>query len=386
MEHRRLLVIVATAAALVVPAGAAQASDSSFVSANAKVKIQVAKAHKAVARLKVAVWRRDGVAAAAQLKIARELSAAASVNARRMNHRSTSKHDSAIAAAALVEVATEYEDLLETITDLVDEITGPAQELLAEAILPTIEGRDGVLDSLADILDEVPEAIEETLATVFTALSLDDATELLNLRDAMKGGDLPDNVLSLVTDGLESATDSLDGLFDTVEEIVELLPKPIRKPIAKILDCVDDTTEQLTPEVLETVTELIDSILDTVPLLGDESIGLDHLLGDDLLGELLGGDLLEGILGDDNGDGGLLGINELIDELLGGHGHGHGHGDGLLGGLLGGDGHGDGGLLGGVLGGDGHGEGGLLGGVLGGDDGIIESVTELVENLLEGIL
>jgi hypothetical protein len=407
-----MLVATVATAAVLVPAGVAQASQKRpAVSAEAEVSVHVAKAHSAIKSLKHLVGIGDGLRAEVKLVLAKKETAKASKIALRIAASAGTKGAKADAAASLIKAATQYDELLECVTDLVDEVSGEVQDLLGDSILESIVGHDEVLDVLNDLLDEVPETVQQTLASVIAALELDDATEILNLRDAAAGGDLPEAVSEIVDEALDTLIDTLDEVFDTLEdEILPLLPKSIQKPLESIVDVLDDTTEQLTPEVAETVTELVDSLLDSVPLIGDESILGADLLGDDLLGNLLGEDLLAGILGDDHNDGILEPIGELVEDLLDGvlDGHGKGgkllgdldlvqmllgdkHSDGLLGGLL------DDGLLGGVLGDGGHGhddgllsaiigDDGLLGGVIGGDDGVVNTVTELVDSLLGGLL
>ena len=101
------------------------------------------------------------------------------------------------AAQALTLAGTQYDALLETLTALVDD--GPAQTLIANAITPTIAGKEQVLAMMTDLLDEVPASVQPTFAAVIAALGAGDATEVVNLDNALNVGTLPETITGLVT-------------------------------------------------------------------------------------------------------------------------------------------------------------------------------------------
>lgn len=306
-HHRRSLAVMATIAAFAtVPATAAASSQESARSANDTVQVHVTKAQKAVKRLKRAVRAGKTGVARRQLKTARSQTAAAARVARRMTYAATTDSQEIAATQALTLAGTQYDQLVEAITALVDEITGQAQTLIAQAISPSIAGKQQLIDLLNSMVDKVPAEAKPVLASVIAALSVGDATEVVNLDDAVDGGTLPVNISAIVTQALDLATESIESGFDMVQSLLPLLPPAAQAPLGTILDMVTSTAHDITPEVLTTATGLIDSVLGSLPFAGTTATA----------GFGLGG-MLDGLVG----DGAATvpdGIGTTISTLLGG--------------------------------------------------------------------
>ena len=312
---RRLAAILAALTALVaLPATASAHSTASGTSVNA----HVTKAAKAVDRLERAVKRGNTASAARQLRIARSQTARASVDARMMARVADTPGESAGAAASLTIAGAQYDALLESITALVDQIRGRVQTLIAQAIPPSIEGRQRIIAVLTSLMDRVPAHAQPILASIIAALSAGDSVEVTNLESALESGNLPSSVSAIVTQALNMATQAIATAFATVQSILPMLPEFVRGPISAVLGLVQSTVGTIVPSVLSTVTGLLDSILGALPIFGGtpaagtgDSGGGGSLLSG-LFGGLFGGDSSSGI-------GGLLSsVFGMISRLLGG--------------------------------------------------------------------
>jgi hypothetical protein len=347
---------MATVAALVaVPATASAKSTDSVKPANQSVEAYVAKAQTAVKRLKRAVRSGKSSVVKRELKNARSQTAAAARAARKLTYAASSDPQEVAATQALTLAGTQYDALIESITALVDEITGQAQALMAQAIAPSIAGKQQIIDLLTSMLDKVPAEVKPVLASVIAGLSVGDASEVSNLDDAVDSGTLPVNISAIVTQALNLATTSIESAFGLVQSLLPMMPAAAQAPLGAILDMVTSTVGTIVPSVLTTVTGLVDSVLSSLPFVGRPtaagSFGLGGLLG--------------GIVGD--GAGNVPGgFGTTISNLLGG----------LFGGGAGQSGTTP------TNGGTTPATGGLLGGGIG---GIINSVTGIIDNVLGGL-
>ena len=349
-HHRRFVATMVTLAALVaVPATAsANSHDSAGTSAGVSVQTHVDKAEKAVKRLKRAVRAGKGSIVKKELKTARSQTAAAARVARSMAYSASSDPQEIAATQSLALAGTQYNQLIDTITALVDEITGQAQALIAQAISPSIAGKQNIVAMLTDMLGKVPAEVQPVLASLITALSVGDATEVTNLDQAVTSGDLPSNISSIVSSCLAMATDAIESAFSMIQGFLPMLPAVAQGPIGTILDMVTSTVGTIVPSVLSTVTGLIDSVLSSLPFVG----GTSATGGTFGLGGLLGGILGGGT----TGLGSLSGIGDMITNMLGG-------------------------LFGG-----GTAPAGGTSSPVAGIGGILSSVTGLISNLLGGLL
>jgi hypothetical protein len=272
-QHRRIVATVATLAALVaVPATAsAKSTDSAAPSASVTVQVHVNKAEKAVKRLKRAVRAGKGSIVKKELKTARSQTAAAARAARKLAYAATTDPQEIAATQSLALAGTQYDELINTITALVDEITGQAQALIAQAISPSIAGKQQIVTLLTAMLDKVPAQVQPVLASLITALSVGDATEVTNLDQAVSTGDLPANISSIVTSCLALATDAIESGFSMIQGFLPMLPAGVQAPLSTILDMVSSTVGTIVPSVLTTVTGLIDSVLSSLPFVGGTS-------------------------------------------------------------------------------------------------------------------
>ena len=265
MSHsRRLVVVMAALAALVAVPSTASARSST---AAASVQAHVVKAKKAVKRMNRAAKTGDSAGVVRQLRTARSQTATASRKARAM----AAGPDSVAAAKALTLTGMSYEQLLASITQLVDQVPGQPQVLLAKAIKPSLESEAQVVGTLASLLDDVPASVQPVLASIVTGLAVGDADEVTNMDAALRSGELPVNVSAIVTQALGMATHSMDTAFSAIKPIVPMLPAPVQGPMSGILNMVTGVVGTIVPTMLGTVTGLIDTILGSLPFVGSGS-------------------------------------------------------------------------------------------------------------------
>jgi hypothetical protein len=312
---------MATLAALVaVPAGAS--ANVSSTSHTAGVRTHVVKAQKAIKRMDRAAAAGSTAGVLRQLRTARAQTAAASREARAMAAAS----DSVAAAQALTLAGTTYEQLISTITQIVDQVTGQAQAAVAQAIKPSLAGQHQVIGVLASLLDDMPASVRPILASIVTGLAVGDADEVVNMDSAIGGGALAPNVTPIVTQALAMATQFIDMAFSAMKGIVPMLPAPAQGPLTKVLDTGTQTSGTMTPAALSTVTGFIDTILGALPFTHGSA-------GSGGLTNVFGG-LLGGVTG--TGQGALPGdtgniLSKLLSELFGGSST---SGPGATGGLM----------------------------------------------------
>lgn len=344
-HHRQKFAVMATLAALVV--APATASATSHDSAAAGVQVHITKAETAVKRLKRAVHNHKSSAAKHELKVARSQTAAAARSARSMARTASTDPQEIAASQSLALVGTQYDSLIATITALVDEISGQAQQLIAQAISPSIAGKQSIIDMLTGMLDKVPAEIQPVLASVITALGAGNATPVANLEEATTGGDLPSTISSLLTQCMNMAQQAIQSAFDTIQSILPMLPAVAQGPLSSILGMVSGTVGEIVPSVLPTITGLIDSVLGSLPFVTQTATAGLGMFGN-LLGGLVG-PATENVPG---------GIGSMISNLLGG--------------LFGG----------GTTAAAGGGSTGPIAGI----GGILNSVTGMINGLLGGLL
>ena len=308
-QSRRLVAVMATLATLVAVPATASASTNSVAPSKAAVQANVDKATKAVKRIKRYARLGDSRMVAKQLKIARSQSAAASKTARRMANRASSESQNLKAAQALTLAGTQYDDLVEAITAIVDQISGQVQAQVANSIAPSLAGKQKIIDVLNQILPQVPVAAQPIIASIIAALGAGDATEVVNLNDAATSGVLPVDISAIVSQCLGMATAMIDDAFEMIQSLIPMLPAAVQGPLAQVLNMVNGVVGTIVPTVLNTVTGLIDTILGSLPFVGGTSASAGGAFG---LGGLLGG-----ILGGGGSDS-LGGIGGLLDGLLGG--------------------------------------------------------------------
>jgi len=271
---------MATLATLVAVPATASASTHSTAPTKAAVQANVDKATTAVKRIKRYARLGDSKRVASQLKIARKQSAMASKSARLMASSADTPSESLKAAQALTLAGSQYDDLVEAITAIVDQVTGQVQAQVANSIVPSLAGKQKILDVLNQILPQVPAEAQPIIASIIAALGAGDATEVVNLNDAATSGGLPVDISAIVTQCLGMATSMIDEAFGMIQGLLPMLPTAVQGPLAQVLGMVNGVVGTIVPSVLSTVTGLIDTILGSLPFVGGTtaSAGISNLV------------------------------------------------------------------------------------------------------------
>lgn len=282
-----------------VPATASAASSKSKAPTKAQVQAKVDKATTAVKRVKRYARLGNDKAVARHLKIARSQSAAASKLARRMANRADTRSESLRAAQALTMAGVQYDDLVEAVTAVVDQVEGKTQTQVAKSIVPSLAGKQKIIEILNQILPQVPAAAQPIIASIIAGLSAGDANDVVNLDGALRSGVLPVDISAIVTQALGTATAMIDEAFGMIQSLLPMLPAAVQGPLAQVLDMVSEVVGTIVPTVLATVTGLIDTALASLPSVGatpaSPGAGIAGVtntvtgLLDNLLGGLLGG-------------------------------------------------------------------------------------------------
>jgi len=312
-QFRRSVAVAATLAAVAALPATASATPAkvSAKTSLASVEASVNNAKVSVRRLKRAVLTGESSVAKRQLKLARSQTANASRTARRLANAATNEVAANTAAQALTVAGTQYDRLLETLTALVD--VGTAQTVIAGSIQPTIAGKEQILQALTAIMDEVPASVQPTLAAIITQLGAGDATEIVNLNDALNVGSLPSTITGLVSQCLEMAMQAVQTAMTLVQGFLPALPVDVQAPIGTILSQVTGVFGQIAPSILSTITGLIDSIVGSLPIIGGGGLG-------GLLGGITAGGTVSGGGGSASGSATLPGVGDItgiISSLLG---------------------------------------------------------------------
>ena len=159
------------------------------------------------------------------------------------------------AAQALTMAGTSYDDLVEAITAIVDQVTGQVQAQVANSIAPSLAGKQRIIDVLNQILPQVPAQAQPIIASIIAALSAGDATEVVNLNDAATSGALPVDISAIVTQCLDMATALIDDAFGMIQSLLPMLPDGRSGPaVAQVLNIVNSIVGTIVPTVLSTVT------------------------------------------------------------------------------------------------------------------------------------
>lgn len=191
------------------------------------------------------------------------------------------------AAAALVPAVRLEDYNVEQYADLVDELRGKVQELVARQLEEAMAVRQLILDSLTEVMPALPPAVQEQITRILANVFGDQEEEIGDIEDAIEGPGVPPEVEDQLGSVLDLAFGLVNDTLDQFESLLEIVPASVRPLIQSTLG-------------------IVEGVLDMV----------QNLVG--------------GLLGGGSGGGGLGGLGGLLG--------GGGSGGGLLGGLFGGGG------------------------------------------------
>lgn len=300
---RRLAIGLAAAGALAT-AGAPVASAHDTPSVKG-VSAHAKSAQKSMKRVTKAVNRHQSSAARRHLAAARRQAALASREARALHAAADTTGELTAAAGALGLATDTYTDLLTMISTVIDQVRGVVQDVLAAAILPSVNGQTRLLEILNGLVAHLPEAYQDEAAALVAQLTAATTDPLGALTGLLGEEGLPFDVASIVSTALQTATAAVQTALGGIEKIIPSLPAMAQQPLRMALTLVTD--------VIGTVTETLASFLSPASRGATQSGGL--------LGSLISGplgmvqNLLGGFLGREGLFGGLLGGGGLFGRL-----------------------------------------------------------------------
>ncbi len=199
--------------------------------------------------------------------------------------------NSARAADALVP-ALRLEDFnVEQYADLVDQLRGKVQELVARQLEEAMAVRQLILDSLTEVMPDLPPAVQEQITRILANVFGDQEQEIGDIEDAIEAPGVPPEVEEQLGSVLDLALGLVRDTLDQFESLLDIVPASVRPIVQSTLGIVEG--------VLDMVQNLLGGLLG-----GGVGGGLGGLLG--------GGGSVGGLFGGGGGSvGGLGGFFKL---------------------------------------------------------------------------
>lgn len=240
---------VALLAAVVIPSSAAASSTS--VSSHAK------RSRAAAAHIATEVRDGDRAGALATLRRSRREAAAAARVARRHAAR---KPGSLGAANAARLVATTYDANLAQYVALIPQVDEIVATALAQALAPTLNGREHAIAILNSILPLLPDAARPPIAEIIAALRADNPQDVAGLGAILQSAAVPVDVKGIVTGVFAAASAIAESSLAQVSALLPLLPEAARGPVESALGIV---TGQL--GMVQDLVEQVLGLVETLP-------------------------------------------------------------------------------------------------------------------------
>jgi hypothetical protein len=251
MKHRTRMATGLILAAVVLPAGAAEAKQQPVE----KVRADVSTVNHLLGGVPSLVNAgRDGAVADRLAAIRQYLGHATRVGTR-MNKRGRR------ALRALAGAGFAANRCVDMVSFLVDELDGAAQLDSAELVEACLKLREKVLGALTQLMDVAPEELKPYLAELIAKLSTDGEDDVQGITNTLQDPTLPVDVATVLQHALELATGAIDLATERLQGIVELVPEEYRPLVEEAIGMV---TEQL-QMVQDLLTQLFQDLLGQLP-------------------------------------------------------------------------------------------------------------------------
>ncbi len=208
------------AAALAAPSAASAHSDPSVAS----VREHVRGADKALAI--VADEVRDHDQAAAAIAMVRNLRQTQTATREASRVRSRSKR-----AKALRIVTAQRAENVQTLADLVDEVSGDVQVDMATALTSNLSGRERAVAKLTALAPTLPAAAQAGIAKAIAAISSQSGEDLANMAAAASSGRVEAAALPQLQQAMAMASGAMFTGVGQLQQIVGMLPAPAQGPV-----------------------------------------------------------------------------------------------------------------------------------------------------------
>ncbi|WP_354700147.1 hypothetical protein DSM112329_00410 [Paraconexibacter sp. AEG42_29] len=343
MPRRTPLAALLTSAALLTVALPA-AADAAPKATQASVSQHIAKAQSAAKKVTRATKKGDVAAARKALKTSRHEAVVASRGARQLAAGagdSTAAAKTAVwsitaAAGALGESLTRFSNLVPTTGD------EKLQKLLAGSLPGTAAGHAQLVEELTALVNELSGGAQALAAQALAALQAAAPVQVQQIAAIAGIDDLPAQVGTLIQTALSTATAALQTGLTELTKLLPVLPAQTEAQISTALGSITSTIHELIPMLTQITGVAITAATNSVK----QATGICQSLLSGLLGGFLGDNTPAagtetGSTGAGNASsGGLLsGLIKiplsLPSGILGGLSSLLGGGGGLFGGLLG---------------------------------------------------
>ena len=279
------------AGALVASLAAVPAVAEAKPASAGKVRTEVRAADKSLDRVVSLVQRNRDRAASKQLARYRKQLRRADGQLRRLRSSATDTAGAKSYGSAARMVGSISNECVDSLAKIVDEAAGNPQEAIARAITACLAARERILDTLTQLIDQVPVAAQPYLAKVIAMLSTDGKDEVAAITDVLDNPALPTDVASILTQALEMATAAIDDAMTRLQGILDVVPPEARPIVQSALTMVTEILHSTMGMVKDLLTGLFGGT-PTTP--GTGTGGLGGLFGS---GGLPGLNLLQGIFG-----------------------------------------------------------------------------------------
>jgi hypothetical protein len=331
--HRRtpLAALIASAALLTVGLPTA-ANAASPAAAQAQVGKHLEKSQAAAKKVTRLTRKGDEAGALKALKVSRHEAVAASRGARKLAAGASDNLTSAKTAVwSITAAAGTFGDALDRFSSLIPTTDDPAlQQSLAGALPGTAAGHAQLVQELTALVNELSGAAQAIAAQALAAIQAAAPEQVQQIATVAGLDDLPAQISTIIQTALSTATAALQTGLSSLTALLPELPAQTESQISTALGSITSTIHELLP-LLQQITSVVTTAATT---------GVQQAMG--IVQSLLGG-----LLGDFGGttpaatpdapapshSGGLLGgllklPLSLPKGILGGL-------SGLLGGLLG---------------------------------------------------
>ncbi len=277
MTHpTRLLVAALAATAVSLPAAtSAQAAKPKAATVGAHVK----KAQGAQARVATLVKRGDVTGAKRVLKTARREATTAARQAQQLaDNAGTSQKAGENAIWSLTTAAGNLGAAIQQFSDLLPQASADFQAFLANAIPGSIAGREELLASLTDLVQELTGQAQAMAAKALAALQSQSPEQVSALAETA-ATDLPSSIADIINKAMAAASSALSTGLSELGDVIPNLPASVQPLLTSALGMVQSTIEGILPMVQQ-ITSSVGDIVEQVLSMVTGILGGHHGNGD----------------------------------------------------------------------------------------------------------
>jgi hypothetical protein len=237
-QHRtRALAALAAAGALVALPAFAQASP---VSAAAQVAQHTDRADDALARAASLFQHGKEPQAVRALNRSRAELGKANAAAAKLIRQADTGAERAAAAKALRLVATQRDENVDELVEMLGDAGAPAAEqAVADAVMNDVTGRDKAISVLQGLIAKgMPAKAEVAITKVIAKLSADRQEEADEVAEAVAEGDISPEAAATVTRAIDKSLRGRDRAAATITALLEDAPEAAKPGLQRALDAI----------------------------------------------------------------------------------------------------------------------------------------------------